>query len=456
MPIISRSAELSLDFLVVGGGIGGLSVAYMLQKAGHRVRVVEKQGLHAPSAGLRIPPNLSKILWQWVDREELDKVTTRCVGTPMHSLHTGKNVGYLPWKPAVMAEIGGEFLLMHRQDLIRLLFNLATEVGVIVDLDTTVTSVRPGTAHDPRPTVTLDNGGVLAADIVIGSDGCNSIIRPVVVGEEQHASASSLTVYTGTVNAHNIVQDAELAPLIAHSCEDWPIWMGDRHSFSVAYQRSSQELYIGLYVWHRPDEPSSTGEESWDHSVATEVIATAGYPPIVQRLIKMAPHFIRTEFTPRNSGQCDWVDTTGQIVLLGDAAHPSIPGGQNIASMAIEDAVVFGSLFSHLRTMEQVPSFLGAYQELRQPRCEKVGRSDIKGAELMALPPGPAADARDENIRQQLQEWDEGMLKESFEEIAEIFGYDAGDAAEEWWINWGRFHETAGEQPGVVVSIRRD
>lgn len=105
MPIVSRNAQLSLNFVVVGGGklwsvhagceyvlitlshvlgISGLAVAYMLQKAGHRVRVVEKQGLHAPSAGLRIPPNLSKILRQWVGHDELRKVTMRCVGTPMH------------------------------------------------------------------------------------------------------------------------------------------------------------------------------------------------------------------------------------------------------------------------------------------------------------------------------------------------------------------------------------
>ena len=34
------------------------------------------------------------------------------------------------------------------------------------------------------------------------------------------------------------------------------------------------------------------------------------------------------------------------------------------------------------------------------------------------------ADARDGNMRRQLQEWDEGMHKASFEEIAEIFGYN--------------------------------
>lgn len=101
MPIVSRNAHLTLNFLVVGGGrccdgryesaltdlavgISGLAVAYMLQKAGHRVHVVDKLSLDAPSAGLRITPNLSKILRQWIGQDELAKVTTRCVGTPTH------------------------------------------------------------------------------------------------------------------------------------------------------------------------------------------------------------------------------------------------------------------------------------------------------------------------------------------------------------------------------------
>ncbi len=65
-------------------GVGGLAVAYMLSRAGHRVQVLEKRRLDVPSGGQRVPPNCSKILRQWVGEEELWKVATRCVGTPMH------------------------------------------------------------------------------------------------------------------------------------------------------------------------------------------------------------------------------------------------------------------------------------------------------------------------------------------------------------------------------------
>ena len=100
-------AALSIKFVIVGGGkcisiilpsdrigfkswispsivgIAGLSAAYALCKAGHEVRVLEKAPkLGFPSSGLRVPPNMSKILKNWVGAEELDKLTVLNVATP--------------------------------------------------------------------------------------------------------------------------------------------------------------------------------------------------------------------------------------------------------------------------------------------------------------------------------------------------------------------------------------
>ncbi|KAH9893223.1 FAD/NAD-P-binding domain-containing protein [Cubamyces lactineus] len=448
MPAVDRIAALPLDFLVIGGGIGGLAVAYVLSKSGHRVRVLEKRDLDVPGGGHRVPPNLSKILRHWVGEEELRKVSTRCVGTPFHHLRTGNLVGYLHWKPAVMAETGGEFLMMHHDDIVRMLYRLATEAGAQIDFHTEVTSIQQGTDRFPNPSVTLANGDVLTADMIIGADGYRSKVREVVLEEEDVAKPGGMTLYTGVVKAEDMLKDPELRPYALS--DEWPIWMGPHRSVCGHPVRAKKEFFFHVYSWNGLDGQEQAGEESWEELFPTEKLNLDGHGPKVQRLIRMTPHLIRTRFMTRPGGIDDWVDSTGRIVLLGDAAHPSFPGGSHPAAMAVEDAVVFGSLFSHLRTLDQIPSFTSAYQELRERRCELVKLADIANAQMVAMPDGPLAQARDEDMRRRKDEWDEGTLKAQFEEIAEIFLYDAGDAAEEWWVNWGRFSEIAREQPHVV------
>ena len=66
-------------------GLAGLSAAYTLSKAGHKVRLLEKQpALGVPAAGVRVPPNMSKLFKKWVGAEELNKTAVLNVATPWY------------------------------------------------------------------------------------------------------------------------------------------------------------------------------------------------------------------------------------------------------------------------------------------------------------------------------------------------------------------------------------
>lgn len=116
-------------------------------------------------------------------------------------------------------------------------------------------------------------------------------------------------------------------------------------------------------------------------------------------------------------------------------------------SLAIEDAAVFGSLFSRLRSWDQIPQLMEAFQDLRQDRCQAVHLSELNNAALVWLPPGPERDGRDAGMRLSMRKgaehWDEGMLREQWESISEVFGYSAREAAEDWWVNWGVLRESS-------------
>lgn len=60
-------------------------MAYALCKGGHSVHVFEKQpSLGVSAGGLRVPPNMSKILKSWAGAEELAKTAVLNIGTPWH------------------------------------------------------------------------------------------------------------------------------------------------------------------------------------------------------------------------------------------------------------------------------------------------------------------------------------------------------------------------------------
>jgi salicylate hydroxylase len=106
---------------------------------------------------------------------------------------------------------------------------------------------------------------------------------------------------------------------------------------------------------------------------------------------------------------------------------------------------VLGVLMSRLRTWEQLPQLMEAFQDLRQGRCNHVHLSELNNAALVTLPPGEHRDMRDAGMRLSLitgrEHWDDGQLREQWEEISDVFGYNAREAAEDWWIKWGSLGE---------------
>lgn len=182
----------------------------------------------------------------------------------------------------------------------------------------------------------------------------------------------------------------------------------------------------------------------------------------IRRLFTLSATAQRTKVVEREIAE-DWLDETGTVLLIGEAAHPLMVSGfmrgpaherlslslvnsqpctmQN-SSLAVEDAAVLGSLMSHLNVREQIPQLLEAFRDVRHARCLQVHESEYRNAMLVTLPPGEDRDMRDAGFARSLQTsaetvWDDTMLREQWDEIGEVFGYNAHEAAEDWWVKWG-------------------
>lgn len=100
---------------------------------------------------------------------------------------------------------------------------------------------------------------------------------------------------------------------------------------------------------------------------------------------------------------------------------------------------------SRLNCWDQLPQLVEAFQDLREERCQIVHEKELMGFRLVWLPPGSYRDARDQSLRAMvklgLQGWNEDKMRWQWEEISEVLGYSAREAAEDWWVSWGVLRE---------------
>jgi salicylate hydroxylase len=77
------------------------------------------------------------------------------------------------------------------------------------------------------------------------------------------------------------------------------------------------------------------------------------------------------------------------------------------------------------------------------------------------FPPGPARAARDAEMKKLLNagqsKWDDDAYLGIWGQLCEIWAYNAFDAADDWWVQWGMLRERAlsMQNPNIEVPFRR-
>ncbi|KDQ52199.1 hypothetical protein JAAARDRAFT_484802 [Jaapia argillacea MUCL 33604] len=437
-PIRKAKAALSIRFVIVGGGMAGLACAYTLSEAGHDVLVLEQSdGKFRSDGGIRSPPNMTRLLYEWGLGPALDEKAVKADGISFLFGSTGEKVGMLKFHPQIMSGLRADFLFVEHGDIYQLLLDLAVGAGATIKFDSKVVGV------DPLGLVKIDTGEEFSGDIIIGADGSHSFVREVVLGQEVQQKAGHFFSMNLTILTEEMEKDEELRTLLTNS--DLSMWMGDGYAV-YGYPIHGRQEYAIIMIW-----PSGTElvPDHWydQHSVDEARWDFKGLEPRLVKLIKLAKRLTPTRdtvFEPYDH----WVHDGGRVVLIGDAAHPLLPSGSHHNAMAIEDAAVLGNLFSRLSCIKQSPRLLTAYEELRQPRCSMVRESEYRKREFVVLPAGPEQTLRDTSLRDaasraalvdvdQVSEVDEEYLRGEWEEYLKLFDYCARDAAEDWWTKWG-------------------
>lgn len=342
---------------VIGAGIGGLTAALALKQRGASVHVLEQaEAIKEVGAGLQISPNGMAVLKALGVDEALKERAVRADAVELRDYAAGSLVSRLdlglisendPLHPT-------EYYFVHRADLIDVLAEAVRTAGVKVLLLQQVESIVTG----DRPKVIMANGAEMTADLVVGADGLHSRMRPVFNGTVAPFFTRQ-TAWRATVPntmAHPDVAQVHMGP--KRHVVSYPLRGGELVNI-VAVQEQVGWAEEG---WHIPDDPANLQK------------AFSDFGGGVRRMLAEVTD-VRKWGLFRHPVAPVW--HKDHCVLLGDAAHPTLPFMAQGAVMAMEDAWV---LADTLEKAEDFSSGLAAYQARRVGRVSKVVDTASKNA----------------------------------------------------------------------------
>ncbi|KAJ7702663.1 FAD/NAD(P)-binding domain-containing protein [Mycena rosella] len=379
----------SLNVIVVGAGLVGFAAAVSLRRQGHRVTIYETSSFKSElGAGLAIPPNTLRCLRDLgCNVANLDPVENLCFTSMGYDGSQGMQSDNTDYE----ARYGMPWLMVHRVDLHNELKRMALGDGgegppATLYLNSRVISCDVGVCS-----ITMEDGTMRAADLIIGADGIRSTIRSFVLGEEIPIPPSRTAGFRWLTHAVALEPHPELdwivktaprgarvisAPVSAVTAASNAI----DHRTIIIYGCRGGSVINVLAVHEDLRDQDSV---AWNAPVTRETLLEffSDYHPRFKRLLGLADdvHLWQMRAVPPLK---TWVNNN--VCLMGDAAHASLPTLGQGFGMGLEDAVALGVLIPRGTSSSTVPTRLIAYETLRKQRAEFVAAESFEQQHLPA------------------------------------------------------------------------
>lgn len=319
--------------LIIGGGIGGLSLALMLHARGIATRIVEAAPEIRPlGVGINVQPSAVAELTMLGLLDRLDATGVRTAEVAYYN-KLGQHIWTEP--RGVDAGYAVPQFSIHRGRLQMLLFDAVRErLGpAAIETGVEATSVTPDTGQAVLRSRLDGSVRVEQADAIIAADGIHSAIRRQFYPDEGLPRFSGRILWRATSYDRPWLSGRTMI-MVGHADQKlvaYPITTPD------AEGRALLNWIAELRV------PGDTPpKDDWNREVPKSVFAPAfeswQFPWLdVPKLFDGAERVFEFPMVDRDPLP-KW--SVGRVTLLGDAAHPMYPIGSNGASQAVLDARV--------------------------------------------------------------------------------------------------------------------
>jgi salicylate hydroxylase len=373
----------ALRIAIVGGGIGGLTLALALRQRGMAAEVFEQASeLTEIGAAVALSANATRELRRLGVLDAISAAATEPTELIFRGWRDGRRIAAHPVRleGSYRERFGAPYFGIHRADLQRALSGALGGAGLHLGHRLSGLVDR-GDGID----LEFDNGRSAQADLAVGADGVRSVVRRFVTGGEG-------AVYSRTSGFRGIVPATRLPSLPDPQAIQF--WMGpNAHLLHYAIGARGEDVNFLAVVEGPPAWPNG---DRWQAEIepGEALAAFAGWHPAVTEMIGAVEHRLRWGlFVGRPLLR--W--SRGRAVLLGDAAHAMVPHHGQGANTTIEDAITLAELLAGAEPGD-LDGVLARYAALRVARTRKIQRSSRATNELLHLPDGPALAARDRRM----------------------------------------------------------
>jgi salicylate hydroxylase len=244
-------------------------------------------------------------------------------------------------------KFGADRIVYHRQDLHTALKAAATDqyrLGKPVN-------IRVGCAVktcDPvAGSVTLENGEVLHANIIVGADGIHSVLRNAVLDHEQSAIPTGISAYRMLLSSH-LLGNVDVPTGVFDIAEPvTTMIVGHDRRIIMGPGRGGRVLGIVALV---PDEHLKEGanRDSWttEGSMTALLDAYQEFPQWIREIFQCSEDLALWQLHDIDP-LTQWV--RGCTILIGDAAHGMLPTQGQGASQSFEDAEALKAFLANLK-----------------------------------------------------------------------------------------------------------
>jgi 6-hydroxynicotinate 3-monooxygenase len=343
---------------VVGAGLGGLTVAGFLQRAGFPVTIYEQAPTFSRiGAGIILSANAMKVLRRLGVEDELARTGIKPQCYVSRAWDTGAIMYEIHFDQASEKRFGGPYINIHRGDLHDVLAQAVAPKTIAFDHQLVDVKKSHG-----RYSLRFKNGAAAETDIVIGADGIRSKVREIFIDDRPPRFIGA--------KAHRAIFPAErLGGFKIPDCTKW--WGKDRHSLPYYMTGKRDELYVIGVVPARAWDSEAVSIPGSREAMMADF---ADFHPDYQRVLRAVdtvsvwPIFDRAR-DDRWSGD--------RVVLMGDACHPMRPFMAAGGAMAIEDGAVLSRC---IVAFDDPAEAFACYAATRIPRVADVQRISLENS----------------------------------------------------------------------------